>query len=280
MQASGVAPVGLIGGTGVYDPGRLPGFVGHGTQAVDTPYGAVELEAGAVGGRPVYFLNRHGRGHSVPPHRVNYRANVWALWQAGARAVLATAAVGSLEPALAPGTLVLVDQFLDFAGERPRTFFDGEGSPLPGVRHTDMTAPYCAGWRAALLAAGEQESVSLAPSGTYVCTAGPRFESAAEIRAFHRLGGTVVGMTGVPEVVLARELGLCYATVCLVTNLGAGLAAGALTHEEVTAVVAAQQGQMARVLARALGSGGADGCFCPPGPDMMGGGARQDGIKQ
>ncbi len=269
MHASEAAPVGLIGGTGVYDPERLPGFSRHGIQAVDTPYGAVALLVGDVGGRPIYFLNRHGPGHQVPPHRVNYRANVWALWRAGARAVLATAAVGSLETALAPGTLVLVDQFMDFAGGRARTFFDGEGSPLPGVRHTDMTAPYCAGWRAALIAAGEQESAKLAPSGTYVCTAGPRFETAAEIRAFHRLGGTVVGMTGVPEVVLARELGLCYAALCLVTNLGAGLSAAALTHEEVTGVVAAQQEQMARVLARALLPGRPTDCFCPPGPNAV-----------
>lgn len=272
MPAADSAPVGLIGGTGVYDPGRLFGFVPTGSKVVDTPYGSVPLTAGELGGRLLWFLNRHGPGHQVPPHRVNYRANLWALWQEGVRAVLATAAVGSLESALTPGTLVLLDQFLDFTGPRARTFFDGAGAPLPGVRHTDMTAPYCAGWRSVLMAAADHDGIKLAPSGTYVCTEGPRFETAAEIRAYHRLGGSVVGMTGVPEVVLARELGLCYATVCLVTNLGAGLASGPLTHDDVTRVVAAQQEEMTRLLSHALPEGGRSACFCPPAPDNLTGG--------
>ena len=261
--------MGLIGGTGIYDPRRLEGFVPTDTKAVDTPYGSVPLVGGELGGRPLWFLNRHGAAHSVPPHRVNYRANLWALWQEGVRAVLATAAVGSLDPALTPGTLVVVDQFLDFTGSRVRTFFDGALAPLPGVRHTDMTAPYCAGWRSTLMAAADRDGIPLSPLGTYVCTEGPRFETAAEIRAFQRLGGTVVGMTGVPEVVLARELGLCYATVCLVTNLGAGLAAEPLTHEEVTTVVAAQQGQMSRLLSHALPEAGRVACSCPAAPDNL-----------
>lgn len=265
-------PVGLIGGTGVYDPVRLPGFVRTGSRLVVTPYGSVPLTAGEVGGRSIWFLNRHGPEHQIPPHRVNYRANVWALWQVGVRAVLATAAVGSLDPALAAGTLLLADQFLDFTRARCGTFFDGPGAPLPGVRHTDVTAPYCAGWHRVLMAAADGAGLQVVPSGTYVCTEGPRFETAAEIRAFHQLGGTVVGMTGVPEVVLARELGLCYAAVCLVTNLGAGLGTGPLTHQEVTAVVARQQQAMADLLAAALPEGGRAPCHCPGAPEHLTGG--------
>lgn len=257
-------PVGLIGGTGVYDPRRLPGFQWEGERAVDTPYGAVSLVVGQVGGRTLYFLNRHGVGHQVPPHRVNYRANIWALAAVGVTSLLATAAVGSLSRSLKPGTLVLVDQFLDFTKGRAGTFFDGEGSPVPAVTHTDVTSPYCAAWHQTLLDAARSAAEPVQLGGVYVCTEGPRFETAAEIRAFGRLGGTVVGMTGVPEVVLARELGLCYATVCLVTNLGAGLGATPVTHEEVTAMVQERQDVMVRLIAAALPMGGLSPCDCPP----------------
>jgi 5'-methylthioadenosine phosphorylase len=259
-------PVGLIGGTGIYDPTRLMGFQPEGADEVPTPYGAVVLTRGRIGGRPVHFLNRHGHGHSIPPHRVNYRANVWALKASGVRWVLATAAVGSLTADLRPGALVLVDQFLDFTKGRHGTFFDGEGSPTAGVVHTDVTAPYCTGLRAALSHTAVGLGVELGTSATYVCTEGPRFESAAEIRAFRCLGGTVVGMTGVPEVVLARELGMCYATVCLVTNLGAGLSAEVLTHEEVTTMVARRQQVMTQLLSEALTHAGEAPCACPPTP--------------
>jgi len=263
------APVGLIGGTGVYDPARLPGFQREGEQTVDTPYGTVSLLGGQVGGRRLFFLNRHGMGHQVPPHRVNYRANIWALAAVGVRSVLATAAVGSLNRSLTPGALVLVDQFLDFTKGRASTFFDGEGSPVPAVTHTDVTAPYCSGWHRVLLAAARGEGEPVQLGGVYVCTEGPRFETAAEIRAFARLGGTVVGMTGVPEVALARELGLCYATVCLVTNLGAGLSDAPVTHEEVTAMVQKRQDVMVRLIAAALPLAGQEPCDCPPRPTPL-----------
>ncbi|MBX6378218.1 MAG: S-methyl-5'-thioadenosine phosphorylase, partial [Clostridia bacterium] len=238
----------LIGGSGVYHPSLL---VETSLRTVGTPYGAVAVTVGRLpdGGEEVAFIPRHGVGHTVPPHRVNYRANVWALKELGVERVLATAAVGSLRPALAPGDVVVCDQFLDFTRGRPSTFFEGGER---GVAHVDVTEPYCPVLRAVLVEAAEAEGVRVHGSGTYVCTEGPRFETAAEIRLFASLGGDVVGMTGVPEVVLARELALCYATVAAVTNLAAGLSPTPLTHSEVMAVMAANAERLRRVLARAL----------------------------
>jgi 5'-methylthioadenosine phosphorylase len=254
----------IIGGTGVYDPGLLeaPEPV-----QVETPYGTASLYAGRLAGREAAFLLRHGAGHAVPPHRVNYRANLWALGQLGVRRVLASAACGSLRRELAPGTWVLVDQFLDFTRGRPGTFFDGGPD---GVRHADMTAPYCPELRRLLAAAAAARGLPHANAGTYVCTEGPRFETAAEIRAYALLGGDVVGMTGVPEVVLARELGICYAAAAVVTNYAAGLAGRPLTHEEVVAVMARSAQtfrDLAEAVARALPL--ERSCGCPEAPGRV-----------
>lgn len=253
-------PVGVIGGTGVYDPTWLEGTS---PRIEPTPYGDASVTVGQTGGRRVIFLNRHGAGHSVPPHRVNYRANLWALARMGVRYVVATTAVGSLRPAIAPGSLVFCDQFLDFTKSRVMTFYDGDHT---GVVHTDMTAPYCAGARGVLAAAAERLAVRALPAGTYVATEGPRFESAAEVRALGLLGGDVVGMTGVPEVVLARELGLCYATVSIVTNLGAGLSASPLTHGEVLGLMDEMAGTVQRLLGAVLPELGSTPCHCAPAP--------------
>lgn len=252
------SPVGIIGGTGVYDPS----FLTEATQReADTPYGRVALVEGRLrGGRPVVFLNRHGPGHAVPPHRVNYRANIWALQHLGVRQVVATAAVGSLNPAVPPGHMLLADQFLDFTHGRPSTFFEGGAA---GVVHTDVTAPYCVGVRRTLMAAGSELGLPVVDGGTYVCTEGPRFETAAEIRAFRTLGGDVVGMTGVPEVVLAREAGLCYGVLCLSTNFAAGLAGHPLTHEEVTDLMAQHASRLRELLALSLPPMGETACDCP-----------------
>jgi 5'-methylthioadenosine phosphorylase len=173
-------------------------------------------------------MPRHGAGHSIPPHRINYRANIWALKQLGVTQVFATAAVGSLQLDVAPGSLVIVDDFLDFTKSRPSTFFD-EGT----VVHVDVTDPYCGRLRRALADSAHAVGIEVRHGGTYVCTEGPRFETPAEIRFYQSLGATVVGMTSVPEVVLAKEAELCYATVCMVTNYGAGISEHPLTHEEV-----------------------------------------------
>ncbi|MCL8208697.1 MAG: S-methyl-5'-thioadenosine phosphorylase [Actinomycetia bacterium] len=267
----GQAPVGVIGGTGVYDPAWLDGAE---PRTVDTPYGSVAVVTGSVDGAPAVFLNRHGAGHALPPHRVNYRANVYALWRLGVRRVVATAAVGSLHRALAPGHLLLADQFLDFTKGRVATFFDGGPG---GVVHTDMTEPYCRGLREALRAEAVAQRLPLTAGGTYVATEGPRFESAAEIRAFRLLGGDVVGMTGVPEVVLARELGLCYATVALVTNYAAGLAGARLTHQEVLDVMARQSASVRHLLRAVLPRLDAVACDCAGAPAALPPAAREEG---
>lgn len=195
-----------------------------------TPYGTVSLESGLLGGQEVVFVSRHGKEHAVPPHLVNYRANVWALHELGVKKVLATAAVGSLSDKYSLGEIVLLDQFLDFTKNRPQTFFKGE---TRGVLHVDMTEPYCRELQEAVFKAGRELGLRLGRGVTYVCTEGPRFETPAEIRMFQQLGGGVVGMTSVPEVILAKELGMCYAALGLVTNEAAGIAQHPLTHAEV-----------------------------------------------
>lgn len=223
----------IIGGTGVYDPKLLDDV---GSQKVETPYGPIEVQVGTYKGAQVAFLPRHGRGHSIPPHKINYRANIWGLKALGVRRILATNAVGSINLEMKPGDFVIIDQFLDFTKSRALTFFEGGDQ---GVVHTDVTEPYCPQLRSALIDVGKELGLSLHPKGTYVCCEGPRFETAAEIRAFRILGGDVAGMTGVPEVVLAREAGICYATMAMVTNLGAGISDQPLTHEEVVEIMAA-----------------------------------------
>lgn len=221
----------LIGGTGVNQPGW---FHVVEERAVKTPYGEATVQLGEIDGVPVAFVSRHGPGHTVPPHRINYRANIWAIRAVGVRRIVATAAVGSLNEAMVPGDLVLVDQFLDFTRQRPITFFDGGPE---GVVHTDVTDPYCSDLRRRLEEAARRFGFPVHGAGVYVAAEGPRYETRAEIRAYRMLGGDVIGMTGVPEVVLARELGLCYASIAMVTNMGAGMAANPVSHGEVEAMM-------------------------------------------
>lgn len=256
----------IIGGTGVYDPQILAGVR---TEQVATPYGDVTCQVGTCQGREVAFLPRHGASHSVPPHLINYRANIWALKQLGVRRVLATTAVGSLNLAMQPGHLVIADQFMDFTKARPLTYF--EGGPA-GVVHTDFTEPYCPEVRQALVEGGQALGLPVHAAGTYVCTEGPRFETSAEIRAFQRLGGDLVGMTSVPEAVLAREAGLCYATVSMVTNYAAGISPQPLTHEEVLGVMAANAERLRSLAMRALE-------LLPPDPVRCRCGAHTGGVK-
>jgi len=223
--------IGIIGGTGIIgldNESCLP-------QRETTPFGTVEMWAFSVSDtRRVVFLPRHGPGGNVPPHLVNYRANICALKQAGCSAILATAACGAITDSLQPGDLVLIDQFIDFTRGRISTFF-GEGAKVPV--HVDLTDPYCPTLRALLRAEARRLGLPLVDSGVYVCAEGPRFETPAEIRAFARLGGELVGMTQVPEAPLAREAEICYAAVAVVTNRAAGLASAPLTHQEVLAVM-------------------------------------------
>lgn len=197
---------------------------------METPYGTVESVVGNLANRELVFMSRHGRDHVTPPHLVNYRANIWALRKLGVQKIIATAAVGSLSSNFRLGELVLLDQFLDFTKSRPQTFYEGGKQ---GVLHVDMTEPYCSSVRQVIMDASEHHGFAVKNGACYVCTEGPRFETPAEIRMFQRLGADLVGMTSVPEVVLARELGMCYASIGMVTNEAAGMANHPLTHAEV-----------------------------------------------
>ena len=234
--------IGIIGGTGLYN---FELFEDTEDLKMLTAYGDIEMKKGIICGNEVYFVARHGRGHSVPPHRINYRAIILGLQEVGVELVLATAASGSLREELKPGDLVLLDQFLDFTKSRVQTFFEGGEK---GVLHIDLTEPYCKELRLTLQQSAKKLNIPLHQQGTYVCTEGPRFETSAEIKMFQTLGGDLVGMTGVPEVILAREANLCYAGIGLVTNYAAGITGEPLTHQEVLDVMAENTKKIQKLL--------------------------------
>jgi 5'-methylthioadenosine phosphorylase len=243
------AEIGVIGGSGFYS------FLEDVTEIqVDTPYGAPSdsLLLGEIAGRRVAFLPRHGRGHHLPPHRINYRANLWALRSVGVRQVLGPCAVGGLRPEYGPGTLLVPDQMVDRTKARTQTFYDGE--PLadgtePNVVHLGFADPYCSHGRKAALAAARGRGWEPVDGGTLVVVEGPRFSTRAESRWHAAMGWSVVGMTGHPEAVLARELNLCYTTLTLVTDLDAGAEAGeGVNHAEVLEVFAANVDRLRSVL--------------------------------
>jgi 5'-methylthioadenosine phosphorylase len=207
----------IIGGSGLTRLSTLA--VAH-REIVRTPYGdpSGPLLFGQIADRDAVFLARHGHGHTIPPHRVNYRANLWALRQRGATAVLAVASVGSINGA-GPGDLVLPHQLIDYTSGRPQTFFDGGDQQ---VVHVDFTHPYSPSLRAACLAAAQAGGIDIIDGGVYGAVSGPRLETAAEIDRLERDGATLVGMTGMPEAALARELELPYAAICVVVNHAAG----------------------------------------------------------
>ena len=224
--------IGIIGGTGIYNPEILDHTE---EQLIKTEYGEVKLKTGFYQGQGVAFLARHGEKHAVPPHLVNYRGNIMALKKLGVERIIATAAVGSLNRDLEPGQLVLINQFIDFTKTRSSTFFEGGGK---GVVHVDFTEPYCPSLRKTLKEAAGEIGLKVNSGGTYVCTEGPRFETPAEIIMYSKLGGDLVGMTSVPEVVLAREAEICYATIAMVTNYAAGISTASLTIAEVMEAMA------------------------------------------
>ncbi|HEY3377277.1 MAG TPA: S-methyl-5'-thioadenosine phosphorylase [Armatimonadota bacterium] len=246
--------VAIIGGTGVYALGDEAR-----PEHVATPYGDAAIFRLSIAGQEVVFLPRHGTAHATPPHRVNYRANIWALHALGVRDVLATQAVGSMHQLMAPGHFVALTQFIDWTKGRPSTFFDGEDGV---VLHVDVTHPYCPRLNARLLRAGEFLGPALHGAGVYACTEGPRFETAAEVRALRQLGADVVGMTSVPEAVLAREAGLCYAAVCIVCNWGAGMTDFPLTHEEVLGIMAEQTANLRELIHQFILAQSSVGCSC------------------
>jgi 5'-methylthioinosine phosphorylase len=207
----------IIGGSGLTS---LSTLAGARSEAVPTPWGAPSspLRFGAIAGCPAIFLARHGDAHTIPPHRINYRANLWALKERGATAVLAVASVGSISGAQ-PGDLQLPDQLIDYTHGREATFFDGVDGR---VEHVDFTLPYTPALRSRCLAAARAAGIPLLDGGVYGTMQGPRLETAAEIERMARDGATLVGMTGMPEAALARELSLPYATIAVIVNHAAG----------------------------------------------------------
>ncbi|HHH38455.1 MAG TPA: S-methyl-5'-thioinosine phosphorylase [Sedimenticola sp.] len=226
-----MAGLAVIGGSGL---DRMPGLAISGRERVETPYGrpSAPVIRGRYQGQELLFLPRHGEEHGIAPHEINYRANLWALREAGAGQVIAVAAVGGIHPAMGPGTLVVPDQLIDYTYGREHTYHAGDQNP---VVHIDFTFPYCDSLRQRLIAAGQGAGIGLIDGGTYAATQGPRLETAMEIRRLQRDGCDLVGMTGMPEAALARELGLCYACCALVVNRAAGLGSGEITMEEIEA---------------------------------------------
>ena len=238
--------VAVIGGTGFG-----AALVAGEPETVETEYGPASLTRAALSNDlTLLFLARHGAGHSLPPHRINHKANIAALRDLGADAVFATTAVGSLRLEIAPGDFVILDDFLDFTKGDPVTFYSEPGQ----VRHTDFVHPYDPGLREILLQTVPPDIAPRVHSrGTYLCLSGPRYETPAEVRLFGQWGAAVVGMTGAPEAILCREAGLRYAGVALATNYGTGLVTDALlSHAEVEAEMARSRNALAAWLLRAV----------------------------
>jgi 5'-methylthioadenosine phosphorylase len=236
------AEIGIIGGSGLY------ALFDDATEVtVDTPYGDPSdvITVGSVSGRNIAFLPRHGRGHALPPHRIPYRANLWALRSVGVRQVLAPCAVGSLTADLPIGALVVPDQLVDRTSGREQTFYDN------GAAHVGFADPYCRDGRAAVLAAAE--AWPAVDGGTMVVVEGPRFSTRAESQWFAAQGWTLVNMTGHPEAVLARELAVCYTSIAVVTDLDAGVSEGeGVTQQEVFATFADNISRLRPVLHDAI----------------------------
>ncbi len=234
----------IIGGSGLT---RLSTLSVARREVVRTPYGepSSALVFGQVAGSDVVFLARHGHGHTIPPHRVNYRANLWALKKSGVTSILAVASVGAIAGHYAVGDIVLPHQLIDYTSGREHTFFDGGDRE---VVHVDFTHPYTARLREGCLAAARNAGIPLHDGGVYAAVSGPRLETAAEIDRLARDGATVVGMTGMPEAVLARELGLGYASIAVVVNHAAGRGDSALAIS-MASIVAVLETAMEKVRA-------------------------------
>lgn len=253
----------IIGGTGL---DTLPGFVPGRQLSVRTPYAQAPLllSCGQIGNSAeVVFLPRHGVGHTLPPHKINYRANLYALREAGVKAVLAVNAVGGIHMELGPGAIAVPDQIIDYTWGREHTFFDGDFSGFDSpdrfsaaVTHIDFTEPYDAALRKLLIESAARCDISICTRGVYAATQGPRLETPAEVRRIERDGGDMVGMTGMPEAALAREAGLAYACLALSVNYAAGLGSGAITVEAIREVLASGMGQIQHILGEACQSYG------------------------
>lgn len=242
---------GIIGGTGL---NQLPGLELLTWEEVSTPWGApsAALVRGRLAGRDVVFLARHGEPHRIPPHRVNYRANLWALQAAGVSKVVAVNAVGGVDAAMPPGHFCVPDDLIDYTWGREMTYFADD---LDAVTHIDFTQPYSSAVREALLDALRATKVAHSAQGVYAATQGPRLETAAEVRRLRQDGCHIVGMTGMPEAALARELDLQYACLALVVNAAAGMDEQPISMAAIEAVMAAGMDQVRDILVRVVSAG-------------------------
>jgi 5'-methylthioadenosine phosphorylase len=256
VDIAATADIAVIGGSGLY--ALLADAQEH---HVETPFGPPSdpITVADVGGRRTAFLPRHGRDHRFPPHRIPYRANLWALRRLGVRQILAPCAVGGLRPELGPGTFVVPDQLIDRTSSRAQTYYDS------GAVHVNFADPYCPVGRRTLLHAAARNGVAATDGGTMVVVEGPRFSTRAESRAYTQMGGTVINMTGHPEAVLARELALCYTVIALVTDLDAGVEGDhGVTQEEVFRVFGENTERLREVLLDAVTALPAERpCPCP-----------------
>ncbi|MFC0708369.1 S-methyl-5'-thioinosine phosphorylase [Azorhizophilus paspali] len=238
----------IIGGTGLT---QLEGLRIHQSLSLETPFGtpSADILRGDYAGREVLFLARHGHPHCIPPHRVNYRANLWALRQAGATAILAVNAVGGIHAAMGTGHFCVPHQIVDYTFGRAHTYFEDD---LDTVTHVDFSHPYDQTLRQRLMAALAAEGCAFSGHGVYGCTQGPRLETAAEVVRLERDGCDIVGMTGMPEAVLARELELPYACLALVVNPAAGKSTALITMDDIERAIGAGMGKARAVLGRVL----------------------------
>ena len=236
----------VIGGSGF---SQFEGLAHTRRKAVHTPYGdaSAALSFGCIGSQEIVFLSRHGEKHTLAPHQVNYRANIWALKEEGVREIVAIATVGGIRREFGPGDLVVPHQIIDYTWGRPSTFFEGTGKP---VTHIDFTEPYSALVRARILGAATACGETVASRGVYAATQGPRLESAAEIDRLERDGADLVGMTGMPEAALAREVGLEYAALAVVVNraAGRGESAQGISLDRLEAVLGQAMGRVRRIV--------------------------------
>ncbi len=241
----------VIGGSGLSQLANLD--VSH-REVVRTPYGEPSgaITFGQICGRPVAFLARHGYGHTIPPHEVNYRANIWALWKRGAVGIISVASVGCIRADLRPGDIVIPHQIIDYTWGRKTTYHEGSDSP---VTHIDFTDPYDQSLRAKLILAAGQAGIPVSDSSVYAATQGPRLETAAEITRYERDGADLVGMTGMPEAVLAREMGVPYAAISVVANYAAGRgdSRDRISFESIQGVLLESMGHVRTIIERMVG---------------------------
>jgi 5'-methylthioinosine phosphorylase len=239
---------GIIGGSGL---DSLDGLAVTQRKRVDTPYGEPSsvLTFGTYAGKQIMFLARHGDDHSILPHKVNYCANLAALQQAGATHVIAVCAVGGIHVDMSPGSISIPDQLIDYTCSRRHTIYE---DARDYAAHIDFTEPYCASLRVQLIAAAQKSGVDVITSATYGATQGPRLETTAEINRMDRDGCHIVGMTGMPEASIARELELCYAVIALSVNYAAGRAAGPIEMQDIEATLKQGMGRVRSVLAEVL----------------------------